>query len=244
MSIVNAGIDLSQAQNGMNAVALEKRNSMHKDLPFNTHTAEYDSWFDQHPGVFKSELAAIRQAWPDGNNLMSLEIGSGTGRFAEALQITEGIEPAANMNAVAEKRGVNTLSGIAEDLPYGDLEFDVVLMNCCISYLQDPDRALEEVYRVLKYGGCLLLGFIDRNSPIGKYYENKRAYSVFYRNAVFYSAEQVEEKLRNAGFRQMSFSQTLFHSLNDTDLPEPVKSGFGEGSYVLVKTIKMPLPVS
>jgi ubiquinone/menaquinone biosynthesis C-methylase UbiE len=171
---------------------------------------------------------------------MSLEIGSGTGRFAEALQIREGIEPSANMKCVAEKRGVNTLGGIAEDLPYGDLQFDVVLMNSCMSYLKDPDRALKEVFRVLKYGGCLLLGFIDSNSLIGRYYESKRANSVFYRNAVFFNVGQVQEKLKNAGFRQMTFSQTLFHSLDETNLPEPVKSGFGEGSYVLVKAIKLP----
>lgn len=210
---------------------------MIKDLPFDNHAAEYDDWYEKHPAVFESELAAIRNAWPKNSNIISLEIGSATGRFNQALHITEGLDPSAAMCNIAEQRGVSTLRGFAEDLPYGDLQFDVVLMNC-LSYLENPAKAFKEAYRILKYGGSLLLPFIDKDSPIGKYYESKRDQSLFYRKASFYAVTELDSMLRKAGFQILAFSQTLFNDLDKITQPEPVKSGYGEGSYILIKAIK------
>lgn len=210
---------------------------MLRDLPFNAHAAEYDAWYEKYPGVFESELAAIRNAWPKGSNIQSLEIGSGTGRFNRALNITEGLDPSEAMCSIAEERGVKTYRGFAEDLPYGDLQFDVVLMNC-LSYLENPEKAFKESYRILKYGGSLLLPFIDKDSLIGKYYETKRDQSLFYKQASFYSVLELEAKLKRAGFKILAFSQTLFNDLDKITQAEPVKPGYGEGSYILIKAIK------
>lgn len=210
---------------------------MLSDLPFNTHAAEYDAWYEKYPAVFESELAAIRNAWPKGPNIQSLEIGSATGRFNRALDITEGLDPSEAMNTIAEQRGVLTIRGFAEDLPYGDLQFDVVLMNC-LSYLENLDKAFKETYRVLKYGGSLLLPVIDKDSRIGKYYENRKEQSIFYRKASFYTIPELEVKLRKAGFHYLSFSQTLFNDLDKITQVEPVKPGYDEGSYILIKAIK------
>jgi len=98
---------------------------------------------------------------------MSLELGSATGRFTQALGITEGIEPSVPMDELAERRGVRTLGGVAESLPYQDNQFDVVLSNCSISYFEKPVLALREEYRVLKPGGCIIITFIDRISRLG-----------------------------------------------------------------------------
>src|SRR5689334_21983127 len=113
------------------------------DLPFNAHAAEYDAWYEKYPAVFESELAAIRNAWPQGPTIQSLEIGTGTGRFNRALNITEGLDPSEAMCAIAEERGATTLRGFAEDLPYGDVQFDVVLLNC-LNYLENPEKAMKE----------------------------------------------------------------------------------------------------
>jgi ubiquinone/menaquinone biosynthesis C-methylase UbiE len=210
---------------------------MLRDLPFDTHAAEYDAWYEKYPAVFESELAAIRNAWPKGPNIQSLEIGSGTGRFNRALNITEGLDPSGAMCSIAEERGAKTFRGFAEDLPYGDLQFDVVLINC-LSYLEDPEKAFKESYRILKYEGCLLLPFIDKDSQIGEYYERKRGQSIFYKQASFYSVLELEAKLKRAGFNILSFSQTLFNDLDSITEVQPVKPGYGEGSYILIKAIK------
>jgi SAM-dependent methyltransferase len=210
---------------------------MLRNLPFNQYAAEYDAWYEKYPAVFESELAIIRNAWPKGPNIMSLEIGSNTGRFSQALGITEGIDPSGTMCTIAEERGVNTERGFAEDLPYGDIQFDVVLMNC-LSYLENPEKAFKEAYRILKYGGSLLLPFIAKDSRIGKYYEEKRRQSIFYKQANFYTINHLREKLENAGFHNLAFSQTLFNDLDMITQAEPIKPGFGEGSYILIKAVK------
>ncbi|MEO8404610.1 MAG: class I SAM-dependent methyltransferase [Chitinophagaceae bacterium] len=211
---------------------------MEKNLPFDSHVAEYDAWFDHHPGIFQSELAAIKQQWPVKDNIVSLEIGAATGRFAKELNITEGIEPSINMASVAKERGVSIWRGKAESLPYGDLEFDVVLMNDCISYLDKPDRSIIEAYKVLRYGGSLLIGFIVKGSLIGNYYESNHNDSVFYQDARFFSVNEVEEMVKAAGFKHLSFTQTLFNSYEQSTDTESVLAGCNKGSYVLLKALK------
>jgi SAM-dependent methyltransferase len=211
---------------------------MLRDLPFNQHVQEYEAWFEHHPYVFESELATIRQAWPEGKDLLTLEIGAASGRFSKALGITEALEPAHHMCEAAEARGVNTLTGFAEDMPYGELQFDVVLMVSCIHYLQDPAKAFKEIYRVLKYNGVLIAGFIDRDSLIGKYYQQERKESLFYKAARFYSVHEIREKIVNAGFSKLEFSQTFFGTLDEIKSVEEAKPGYGQGSYILVKATK------
>ncbi|MDP1623953.1 MAG: hypothetical protein Q8M08_16635 [Bacteroidales bacterium] len=58
---------------------------------FDQNTLEYDHWFDKHSSVSQSEILAIQQAIPQ--NKKGIEIGVGTGRFAESLNIKFGIEP-------------------------------------------------------------------------------------------------------------------------------------------------------
>lgn len=87
---------------------------------FNTHVAEYEEWFNQYPFVFQSEIEAIREMLPTGEKLSGIEIGLGTGRYAQALQIKEGIEPAQNMRSLAIRRGIETMNATADSLPFGD----------------------------------------------------------------------------------------------------------------------------
>lgn len=43
------------------------------------------------------------------------------------------------------------------DMPFPDDKFDMVVMLEVLEYLDDPDRALSELKRVLKPGGCLVI---------------------------------------------------------------------------------------
>ncbi|HVT86583.1 MAG TPA: class I SAM-dependent methyltransferase [Chitinophagaceae bacterium] len=211
---------------------------MIQTLPFNDHVAEYEEWFDTYPFVFQSEVEAIRDLLPGGDTIRGMEVALGTGRFAKELGIKEGIEPAMNMRALALKRGIEVMAGEAEHLPYKDMQFDFVLMVFCISYFENPPLAFREAYRVLKNDGALIVGFIDKDSTIGKFYEQRKPQSVFYKNANFYSVKRVVSEMKKLRFRDLQFSQTLFHPLDDIKEFEPAKPGFGEGSFVLVKAIK------
>lgn len=206
--------------------------------PFDTYAAEYDLWFEEYPFVFQSELAAIKmQLLKVGENVQGVEIGMGSGRFAKALGIKEGVEPARRLREMAMNRGVEAMNAHAERLPYRDMHFDFVLFVtiCC---LDKVTVALREAFRILKPGGSVIVAFIEKDSLIGVAYDKKRETSHFYKHATFYTAERVETLLKNAGFKRLDFVQTLFGDLNEIHELQSPKPGFGEGSFIVVKADK------
>jgi ubiquinone/menaquinone biosynthesis C-methylase UbiE len=206
--------------------------------PFEANAERYDCWYDEHEVVFKSEVNAIGELLRKlPENIHGIEVGLGTGRFATALGIQEGIEPADSLRQMAMDRGLEVMDARAERLPYGDLQFDFVLF-VTICYLEDLARAFGEAFRVLKDGGAVLVGILDRERPIAQSYINRRENSVFYRTAHFYSAGLVTKKLKEAGFRDFEYVQTLFGDLDDIDEVQEVREGHGEGGFVVVKATK------
>jgi ubiquinone/menaquinone biosynthesis C-methylase UbiE len=200
--------------------------------PFERHALEYDDWFEKHHFVYVSELQAIRDQLPKSGK--SIEIGLGTGRFAAPLEIELGLEPSTQMRKIAEKRGVQVVEGIAEELPFADARFDLVLMVTTICFLDDIDAAFRETHRVLKNAGRFIIGFIDKSSKLGILYEKGKGENEFYRNATFYSVDDVILRLKRNGFGQFNFVQTIFHPLNEIREIETVINGYGQGSFVVI----------
>jgi ubiquinone/menaquinone biosynthesis C-methylase UbiE len=210
---------------------------LRKIEPFDKYVLEYDQWFDNHPAVFKSEVEALREMLPYGES-HGIEVGLGTGRFSVELGMKEGVEPAFNMRRMAVERGIEVMDAVAEKLPYKDLHFDFVLMASCISYFFNMKKAFMEANRVLKKGGAIIIGFIERDSLIGELYEEKRQRSKFYKQANFYSLSKVLAVLKDTQFNDFTISQTLFGKLENIHEFQPAKNGYGEGSYIVVKAIK------
>ena len=86
--------------------------------------------------------------------------------------------------------------------------------------------------------GVLVIGFIDRASPVGQVYQKFKEHNVFYCEATFYSVDEVVICLKNAGFQMFRFSQTVFNQLKDIKAIEPDRKGYGEGSFVVIRAIK------
>ncbi len=78
---------------------------MAKTEPFDRYTDIYEQWFADHYYVFQSELLALKQLVPE--NGKGVEIGVGTGRFAEPMGIKEGVDPSKAMINVAAERGIH-----------------------------------------------------------------------------------------------------------------------------------------
>jgi len=90
----------------------------------------------------------------------------------------------------------------------------------------------------LKTDGTLIIGFVDRKSPVGMMYEKHKDENVFYKDATFFSVDEVVSFLKKAGFKDFTFSQTIFSHLNEINNIEPVKEGYGEGSFVVISGVK------
>lgn len=209
---------------------------MPKMEPFERYAERYDAWFEQHRPVFESELRAIRALLPERG--AGVEIGAGSARFAAPLGIKVGLEPSGKLGALARARGVAVVKGVAEALPFARASFDFALMVTTICFLDDVDAAFREAARVVKPGGALVIGFIAKDSPLGRRYEQHKADNVFYRVATFYTVDEVVVHLENAGFTSFTFAQTIFHTLREISEVEPVKAGYGAGSFVVIKGVK------
>jgi len=206
---------------------------MPKIEPFEKNTNKYEHWFEKNPAVFLSELNAVRNLMPQRGECV--EIGVGTGRFAAPLGIEFGVEPSIRMGKLAKRRGIQVIQASGENLPLADAQFEIALMITTICFLDDIRMAFAEVYRILKEGGCFLIGFVDKNSPIGKSYEQNKEKSVFYSNATFYSITEIIQLLGESGFRDLATVQTIFHPLSETKKADPVKPGYGKGAFLIVR---------
>jgi SAM-dependent methyltransferase len=209
-----------------------------KTGPFDAHHERYEAWFEAHRAAYVSELLALRAFIPwEGHGL---EIGVGTGRFAGPLGVPVGLDPSDAMLVRAAARGIETVNGTAEALPFADSSFDYVLVVTTICFVDSPDEMIAEAHRVLRPHGRLVIGFIDRDSRLGQTYFEHRAESVFYREAVFFSATEVAALLRARGFVARTWGQTLFRPLAEITEIEPVRPGTGTGAFVVVTADPQP----
>lgn len=210
---------------------------MAKTKPFDEHLTEYEQWFCDNHYVFESELEALRKVVP--RNGRGLEIGIGSGIFAGPLGISEGVEPSKSMREIAEQRGLTVMDGIAEDLPVPDESYDFAMMVTTICFVDDINKSFTEAHRILKKGGSLILGFVDKDSPVGKVYLDMRENSIFYKDAIFYSTEEVYKVLSDNSFIIADTLQTVFGMLNEVNEIQVTESGYGKGSFVVIKAKKV-----
>jgi SAM-dependent methyltransferase len=135
----------------------------------------------------------------------------------------------------AAERGIEVVTGVAEALSFADETFDTPLIVTTICFVDDVASTLEEARRILSPDGQLVIGYIDKESPGGQQYQQKKDENPFYRDATFVSTDELVEMLDVAGFGERSFVQTLFHTPDDLTKPDRVTDGYGDGLFVGLK---------
>ena len=171
---------------------------MAKIKSFEKYYDEYEKWFEKNNLIFDAELKIAKSLINLEKN--GLEVGVGTGVFAEKLGITTGIEPSKEMQKIAQKKGLNIILGIGEKLPFKNESFNFIFINTTICFFDNPQKALQEAYRVIKPKGFIIIGFIDKNSMLGEKYQIKKDKSKFYSEATFFSQEEVNKIVAKVGF--------------------------------------------
>ena len=197
---------------------------------FDRYYKEYDEWYERNRPVYLSEVEAIRKVLPERGK--GLEIGVGTGRFASVLGIRYGIEPSKNMAQIAQRRGVEVKIGYAENLPLKDKELDFILIAITICFVRNPKKVIYEAQRVLKDRGRIIIAIIDKDSFLGRLYQKKK--SKFYKQAKFFSVKEVVKLLKEEGFSNLSFYQTIFKFPSEIMNIENAKPGYGKGGFVVI----------
>jgi len=209
---------------------------MPKTGPFDLYADEYDNWFVINIYAFQSELNAIKRALPDNGDIV--EVGIGSGIFAAPLGIKEGVDPSETMREKARGRNIWVMDAVAENLPYTDASKDVVLMVTTICFVDDIYKSFQEAHRVLKDDGHFIIGFVDKNSPIGKLYLAQKDENVFYKDAIFFGTEELYEILKDTGFIVHNTYQTVFGKIEEINEVQNVLIGYGQGSFIVIKAHK------
>ena len=203
--------------------------------PFDTLASEYEAWFVENKVLFQSELLALKQVVPVDKK--GVEIGIGSGIFAEQLGIRFGIDPSEKMLEIARQRGLEVQNGVAENLPCENETFDFAVLINSICFIGDPDLALIEANRILKNNGEIIIAILDKETRFGRFLESEKQKSPFYRHARFFSVPEIRELLEKNKFRVAQTVQTLENPA--TQKIENPEEGYGKGSFVVIKGVKI-----
>ncbi len=124
-------------------------------------------------GYFRDVL--IKQLMMDPHGKKVLDVGCGGGILAEEFarlgcQVM-GIDPSAPSLATARAHtqqvglDIDYRVGVGEDLPFADDSFDIVYSSDVLEHVNDLEKVISEIVRVLKQGGVFLYDTINRTFP-------------------------------------------------------------------------------
>ena len=202
---------------------------------FDRLASRYDAWYEGPAGaaVFPSEVACLRPLLA-GLPRPWVEIGVGSGRFAGALRVEAGLDPAAAPLVLARSRGVAVVRGVGERLPFRDGVFGAALIVVTMCFADDPAALVAEARRVIREDGAVVLGEVFAESAWGRFYQRKGlAGHPFYSAARFLTRDQTLALVDGAGLRVRAARSVLYQPPCDTPLPETPRGGEGpEAGFV------------
>ncbi len=203
---------------------------------FERYAERYDAWYEGPVGrgAYRSEVRALAPLLAQCPRPW-LEIGVGSGRFAQALEVEFGIDPAWSPLRMAADRGIRVVQAVGERLPFRDGTFGGALLVVTMCFVEDPQAVLREAFRILRGDGGLVLGMILAESPWAAHYREKgRQGHPFYSIAQFYTRSELEAWLTETGFRIAAYRSTLFQAPDAPEIEEEeARPGFyAEAGFV------------
>lgn len=184
---------------------------------------EYDAWYETPLGRLSDRLEkelvfSLMDVKPGET---ALDVGCGTGNYTielakKGLKAT-GIDSSEEMLAWAKEKGRKEKLDItfqktdAANLPFPDYSFDLLISTGLLCFLKKPEKTLLEMHRVLKPGGKLVVGTLNRWSPWALFRRIKGMFKeTIYNQARFISPTELEGLIRRAGFEVRETSTCLF----------------------------------
>jgi SAM-dependent methyltransferase len=199
---------------------------------FDAGVKAYDEWYDAHPALYGTELAAVKMAMPRGTGA---EIGVGTGRFAAPLAVEFGLDLSRNSLNMARRRGVKVVQGDGYALPFKPGSLDFALIVFVLELVENVRGFLAEASGALKEGGALVLGFIDRDRPWGRHFLETSDLRSYVNPP---APVEIAAILGGIGLDVEASFQALFGPPPDLERVEEPRPGFGGGGFVVFKAVK------
>jgi SAM-dependent methyltransferase len=149
---------------------------------FNVAADSYDRFMGQYSSQLSAQLADL--AGVEGGQRV-IDVGCGPGALtAELVQrlgadSVAAVDPSEQFVEAARERhpGVDVQLAPAEELPFGDDEFDAALAQLVVHFMTDPVGGLAEMRRVTRPGGVVAASVWDMGggrAPISPYWQAAR----------------------------------------------------------------------
>ncbi|MBR3020345.1 MAG: methyltransferase domain-containing protein [Clostridia bacterium] len=176
---------------------------------FNSHRKSRLAYGGYWKHDYRFQLEAIGRIMPD----RLIDIGCGPGAF---LSMVEETFPDIQLNALDLSEGMiretrERLSstaiatvGDSEKMPLESEQYQVVTCNMSIHHYPHPQNAVNEMFRILKPGGVLLLNDMDCIAPI-RAVANWLFPKLPGGDVKMYSREETEGMVRSAGFQKIQY---------------------------------------
>lgn len=139
----------------------------------------------------------------------TLDVGSGIGDMLAFRRDTLGLDINPHLVEFCQQRGLDAvLMNDDGSFPYGDSEFDSLLLDNVVEHIADPTKLLHETHRVLKLGGILLIGV-----PGVKGFASDSDHKVFYTRTELIAKVELHGFKTRAAFA-MPLGQSRYLSKN------------------------------
>ena len=217
-----------------------------EESPFDTLAPAYDAWFqDEGKLIFAIETKALQMTLPSLPEPW-LEVGVGSGRFAQSLGIKTGIDPSSGLLAIAKGRGIEVIRAKGETQTFDEETFGTIFLITTLCFVDSPTSVLQECNRILNPAGKIALGLVLRNSPWGRLSsEKKRQGHRLYKHATFYSYQEIVKLLEHAGFSIEKVVSTLLQKPNEVQKMEMPKEGFfPDAGFTVIIARRVPTRLS
>lgn len=142
-------------------------NLLYHDAAAAAYDGKWAISFDERSRAYVRDRA--RRMLPRPRYGKVLEVGSGTGFFllnlwqagfveeAHATDLSPGMLRVCAGSARTIGCDLRVRTADAEELPYPDASFDLVVGHAFLHHIPDPERCLAEMHRVLRPGGALFI---------------------------------------------------------------------------------------
>lgn len=154
----------------------------------------------------------LRHATDDSRGAL-LDVGGGTGLLGESLSdlfarlLVLELNPGKLRYGAKRRREVSFICGSAQNIPLADDSIGTVVSVAAFHHFPNQDAALEEMRRVLRHNGRLLLAEIDISKAGGKvlrFIENR----LMRGGSKFLAQDQLLEKVERHGFADATLDRT------------------------------------
>ena len=160
---------------------------------YDKEAPEYDKWYDSPLGslVDEIETETVFSLLKPEKDMRILDAGCGTGNFSIKLakkgvdvtgtDISQGMLDFAIQKAKLQNLDIDFIRANAGDLPFNDDSFDAAVAVTSFEFFDNIQEKADEIFRVVKPGGRVVIGTINMDSAWGKLYMS----DYFRENTVF-----------------------------------------------------------